>query len=1816
MSRKKFFKSLGLVVILFLCFLAIKAASAQIDAGTDVVGQEIALGSDDPRAVAARVANIAMLFLATIAVIIVLIGGFKWMTSGGDEKKVSDAKALLRNGVIGLVIILAAWGIARFVINRLVDATNNGGSGACSVGALCGTCGSWEQDSDGYCSCVGNDNCGLAADLDRCTTLPGDPGCQDGTCDPGFTCDETCHCQPGGSLGSACNSDPGSATCIPDNTKCGPYLSCDAASCTCQGAPAITEISPVGGFCTNDVNQACAQDSDCSSSGGICNQDAPNGQAGNLITIAGYNFGAFGSNSKVLFVSADGSSEIAAAAPPGVCAGNYWQDQEIVVAIPAALNGTYQLKVVRDPDGSSDTTSDKNGPKLPDFQSNNIARPGLCALEPNSAQSGSVLFYGARLSSGATDGQANFGNYTTSIAAATKIINPETGTTTLPELAPQKTNFFVSLAIAGFPQKSNYLKFQKVGDKAVARYISGFEPTSGPKDQYVTIRGKGFGRLKGKGGVYFVKTGDPDKEANYDFPKICADSLWSDEQILVKVPAGLADNNNYILKVILFDGETTLTTADLVPPLPTSFQFKTNDPLTPGLCKLSPVRGQVNTSVKLWGEYFGSTGGNASVIFYSEIATNSPIKLAGDNKAQEIDTQVPASTASGPVVVRKDKDSNPLNFTVGACQTDDECGSQICCPAGAYKAGACVDTPSDCYSSSLNSVFEWRFNTNYSNLINNYSCNGWAKATGACQTGQTCPNSPGQCSPFNNGAPVDKGACCPNGFAFDQASGRCLQSNGGLCDLSFQTTTTAPVVTCSKLNNNSYHWLINSASLPASSTAPHPVITSWINLGNNKYTDSTSTVETTFCQACPDDQSCIANSSGQGVCSLSTICPGGSTCDADSKKCLEQASCQCCCEVGQDARDCCAGLKCGGACGNDTNTNLNKTSGFGRCSGCASAGITQEDHDAACNCSGHSGQYCETNDPNFPAGYCNDCDSLSGANCASHNSVCCIDGKGDNACRGANDSKRASIGDDKGLSYCAYYDCAGSLCASSTPFAYGLYENEEICGQACAANPGTDHCSTLDQPGCAADQTCCWDDPNSECASGNKINDGGVNNDYCAYYACDSGVCSGPTTSGVFRGLDVCQTQCRPAPGAGLDCSGTNNNGACNTFICSNPFQCLNSNGGAGSSGDCGSCCCQISDDKCGDINTLHPGVNLKCEPDQAPCSGSDRGLCCGCLEDDYCGDATTTGCDANACCRNRPVVETGKTVPAERAENVCRNALVKVTFNQEMDVSHLADNVLLLEKSADGSCPAGTFLAAVDGSKPLPQSNYLVRAWRRLNIWSRGLLSLFDRNQTALADFSAPDQTDVYCSIPGTTSLDSDRKTVTFSPGKLLSADTVHYLIVKGDHFLRSDAGVLSYFGVGLNGNGLDYTNDSVNNPVEGETLKFNNINYDNSYISVFRTMKSQGANSGICTVDHVRTSPASYLFQTTTPDLNESNDPLQSSFDSKRDNDKVFAAYALSSDNQYLNPVPAIYDWTWAWQIDKPAVASTSVPASLAVNKTLVTAASGVQDDSAVLTATLNMPSGQSRQDGNGSTADTPIYVFVCTNPWPPIQASGDWSPWKDNCDNSLTNPCSNFNYKFYYCRDAGATGTADDLPAINPTAVTRGQSSVLVCSQGGATCSTQNDACGNGGICIISVLKESYFFRSSTPGTVTITELTDKKVGGTVEIKWRSKSTLIYGATPQTLGAYKIYYGISGSSQTSKRVQPNEEINGARVCSTVSGPNQEYVCALTITGLSDQQSYVFYMTALTSNNAESDLSAPVEVTPTDQRPPEIPIGFGAGG
>ena len=123
------------LTIVFTLVLGMMVAPAMAAPGgeTDPADQEInfglsygadtGLGTSDVRKTVSDIINVTLSLLGIVAVVIILWGGFRWMTAGGNEESVSEARKIIFSGIIGLAIILSAYAVARFVLEQLYQAT-------------------------------------------------------------------------------------------------------------------------------------------------------------------------------------------------------------------------------------------------------------------------------------------------------------------------------------------------------------------------------------------------------------------------------------------------------------------------------------------------------------------------------------------------------------------------------------------------------------------------------------------------------------------------------------------------------------------------------------------------------------------------------------------------------------------------------------------------------------------------------------------------------------------------------------------------------------------------------------------------------------------------------------------------------------------------------------------------------------------------------------------------------------------------------------------------------------------------------------------------------------------------------------------------------------------------------------------------------------------------------------------------------------------------------------------------------------------------------------------------------------------------------------------------------------------------------------------------------------------------------------------------------------------------------------------------------------------------------------------------------------
>ena len=132
---KKFFKKAGQVftgaaAAVTLMAGRVMAAEAGTANNPAQAGANTAKGSGMPselvgvNGVFTRITNTVLYAVGIISVVMLIYGGLRYVISGGDSKKVTDAKNTIMYAIIGLIISILAYAIVNFVINAVGGEAN------------------------------------------------------------------------------------------------------------------------------------------------------------------------------------------------------------------------------------------------------------------------------------------------------------------------------------------------------------------------------------------------------------------------------------------------------------------------------------------------------------------------------------------------------------------------------------------------------------------------------------------------------------------------------------------------------------------------------------------------------------------------------------------------------------------------------------------------------------------------------------------------------------------------------------------------------------------------------------------------------------------------------------------------------------------------------------------------------------------------------------------------------------------------------------------------------------------------------------------------------------------------------------------------------------------------------------------------------------------------------------------------------------------------------------------------------------------------------------------------------------------------------------------------------------------------------------------------------------------------------------------------------------------------------------------------------------------------------------------------------------
>ena len=127
MKKLLFFISIGIVSLLIGAFVVDGSVSAQIGQGgvwgginaTRGEGVPTSLGDGD-ESIVTRIINMMLYAIVVISVVMLIVGGFRYVISGGQKEAVTAAKNTILYAIIGLLIAIFAYPVIVFVLNTVM----------------------------------------------------------------------------------------------------------------------------------------------------------------------------------------------------------------------------------------------------------------------------------------------------------------------------------------------------------------------------------------------------------------------------------------------------------------------------------------------------------------------------------------------------------------------------------------------------------------------------------------------------------------------------------------------------------------------------------------------------------------------------------------------------------------------------------------------------------------------------------------------------------------------------------------------------------------------------------------------------------------------------------------------------------------------------------------------------------------------------------------------------------------------------------------------------------------------------------------------------------------------------------------------------------------------------------------------------------------------------------------------------------------------------------------------------------------------------------------------------------------------------------------------------------------------------------------------------------------------------------------------------------------------------------------------------------------------------------------------------------------
>ena len=124
-SKEKYYKlrNRGVAVVATVTTMGVTSSSVMAQDAIDGLNQSVREENQttifEDGGIFERVTNVLLFLVGAISVIMLIIGGIRYILSAGDQAAVTGAKNTILYAIVGIVVAVVAWGIVNFVLTRL-----------------------------------------------------------------------------------------------------------------------------------------------------------------------------------------------------------------------------------------------------------------------------------------------------------------------------------------------------------------------------------------------------------------------------------------------------------------------------------------------------------------------------------------------------------------------------------------------------------------------------------------------------------------------------------------------------------------------------------------------------------------------------------------------------------------------------------------------------------------------------------------------------------------------------------------------------------------------------------------------------------------------------------------------------------------------------------------------------------------------------------------------------------------------------------------------------------------------------------------------------------------------------------------------------------------------------------------------------------------------------------------------------------------------------------------------------------------------------------------------------------------------------------------------------------------------------------------------------------------------------------------------------------------------------------------------------------------------------------------------------------------